>query len=137
MQQLKRRSNWPEALDAFIASRRERPFRYGPNDCARFAAGAVEAQTGVNLMAGMRYASKAGADRLIESEGGLLAALRARLPLIPPAQAGRGDVGLVDFDGADASAPAVCVVLADRLAAVGAQGLVFLPRSRLRAAFKV
>lgn len=138
MQDMKRRPDWPDALGAYIASRRAKPFSHrAQHDCARFAAGAVKAQTGANLMAGLRYTSAAGAHAALRAEGGLLAALQRRLPQIAPALARRGDVGLCNTQGPNGHMPAVCVVLGEKLAAPGLDGLVFLPRAGLRAAFRV
>lgn len=128
---------WPELLDAYIASRSRTPFEFGPNDCARFANGAVLAMTNANLMAAMRYNSARGAARILKREGGLRAALARRLPEISPARAQRGDVGLVQVQTPTGLALAACVVLGDKLAAPGPAGVTYLARAHLRAAFKV
>lgn len=49
-----RRSNWEELLALYIDRVRDQPFEWGQHDCAHFAAGAVKAITGVDLMEGWR-----------------------------------------------------------------------------------
>lgn len=134
---MKRFSDWPERLARYIASRTATPFKYGPHDCARFANGAVIAQTGVNVMTGLRYSSAAGAQRILNAEGGLHAAMAARLPEIPPAMARRGDVGLVRVETPTGVMLSACVVLADKLAAATNVGVTYRPRSDLVTAFRI
>jgi len=49
MTPLHRLPDWRPRLVSFVNSVRARPFAYGTHDCALFAAGAVEAMTGVDL----------------------------------------------------------------------------------------
>lgn len=51
---MNRLPDWLPRLAAYIASVRGAPFAYGSFDCALFAAGAVEAMTGVDLSEGLR-----------------------------------------------------------------------------------
>ena len=46
--------NWQKALNDFIQSRMDTPFQWGTNDCCMFAGDAVEAITGVDVMAPFR-----------------------------------------------------------------------------------
>lgn len=87
-----------EAMTAAIAARGTVPFDWKANDCARFAAAVVEAQTGKRPLKGLRWRTAAGAKRVIERLGGMEAALDARLTPVPPSMAKRGDVAGVPDD---------------------------------------
>ena len=50
--------DWRTRLAAYLAAGRAKPFAYGEHDCARFAAGAVEAVTGDNPGAGLGIATR-------------------------------------------------------------------------------
>ena len=92
---MKRFTDWPARLAAYLEQHRATPFAWGENDCAVFAAGAVKAITGVDLLPADRWQSVREASRAIVRLGGLRAALDARLPAVPVAYAQRGDVLLV------------------------------------------
>jgi hypothetical protein len=115
---LRRHEDWDLRLHAYFELKRRRKFRYGQQDCCRFAVFGVLAMTGVDLMEGVaRYRTKEGAELAIQAIGGgdLEAAAEAiaqkfEMPEVPVAMAQRGDVvlmdtdrgpalGLVDFDG--------------------------------------
>ena len=88
-----------DAWLAEMARRARMPFDWRRNDCARYAAACVKAQTGRNALHGLRWASKAGAARVLLRLGGMEAAVDARLTRIAPAMAMRGDVaGVFDPD---------------------------------------
>jgi hypothetical protein len=76
------------------------PYAWGQHDCALFAAGAVEAMTGIDFAAEFRgkYEDEDGARRLLTSLGcedvGDLAS--RYLPEITPAEARRGDVVMIE-----------------------------------------
>lgn len=93
--------DWPERLNEFIEGRRERPFSWGANDCALFAADAIVQMTGVDLAKPWRgYRSERGALTRIQKAGGLREiALAAGLIEKPAGLAQRGDVVLVMQDG--------------------------------------
>lgn len=82
-----------DALLAFIAGRTNTPHDWRTNDCARYAAGAVEAQTGRRPLHGLgRWGTFAGACRVLAKLGGMEAATSSRLKPISPAMASRGDI---------------------------------------------
>lgn len=92
-----RKEGWENILDAEIEKARALTFEWGRNDCVTWAANVVLALTGADLITDLRgtYATKQGAYRLIRETGGTLAGcVDARLPRIPIAFAGRGDVVL-------------------------------------------
>jgi len=96
-QQGMRRADWQLQLSAFVQERSDRPFDWGSNDCCTFAAGAVEALTGRNPMAGIEsYATEFGALRMVEEGGGLHALATSLLGAsVSPLLAAVGDVVLV------------------------------------------
>ena len=76
-----------------------KPFAYGEHDCARFAAGAVEAVTGADPSAGLgiRYTTLAGGRRALVARGyrDPVAFVREHFAEIPVAQARMGDLAVV------------------------------------------
>lgn len=92
---IQRLPDWPERLAAYMAAMRPRRYVLGQHDCAQFAAGAVQAVTGRNvLLAQWRDVSEAL--QVLRAQRGLRAAVDAVLPrLAVPALAQRGDVVLV------------------------------------------
>lgn len=48
---MRRFEDWPVCLDAYLMERATAPFVFGEHDCCQFARGAVEAMTGINVMA--------------------------------------------------------------------------------------
>ena len=122
---LRRFEDWPRRLDAAIEAARERPFCWGENDCALFAADVVVALTGEDLAAYGRgqYDSAETARRMINAGGGLaVIATKALGEPIPVAQARRGDVVLRCGD----HGPSLGICLGARCAFTGIEGLVFL-----------
>lgn len=79
------------------AQRRGFAWRRG-RDCVSFALGAVQAQTGIDLLDGIAlWSTRHEALEVARALGGLEAALDTRMDRIPPALAARGDVaGLPD-----------------------------------------
>jgi len=104
-------------LQALVASRLRRPFKWGAHDCALFVADCAAACTGHDPAPDLRgrYASERGAARVLRAELGarpaaeLLAGIvAARLgPEILPAMAAPGDAGLAEQGGR--AILAVCV----------------------------
>ena len=130
-----RREDWPEALHALVDLRAGMPFAWGYQDCCAFAAAAVEAMTGIDPMADLRgYHSRETAEAILAAQGGLEAAVTARLgEPVGTALARRGDVVLVDV--ARVSALGIC--LGDFAAAPGPRGLEWVDRAFWRAAWRV
>lgn len=83
-----------DALLGFLAERRGMPFAWGrdANDCVSFAAGAVKAQTGQDVLGRHVWTSRLGALRVARRNGGLVALVTEQLTLIAPAAAMRGDI---------------------------------------------
>lgn len=68
---LTRYPDWPLRLAHSIEARRSRPFAWGTNDCAIFAADMIEAITGRDFAIAFRgrYKSKAGSVRMLRAHG--------------------------------------------------------------------
>lgn len=121
--------DWPDRLAAFIASRENRPLKWGrlANDCGSFVAAAALAirEDGLDLMIGIpEYATAADADMIV---GDSYAALMdARLPRRESAGlAQRGDIVLAELRGRET----LLVVEGDFLVGPGARKLERVPRS--------
>lgn len=132
--------DWPTRLAEHMASVKDLPFAWVSNDCCTFAAAAVIAITGTDLMAPLRgrYAGKPGAVRLIARAGGLQALVSQYLgePLPRHEMAGRGDVML--FPMAEPYGPhALGVCVGAYVAAPGPEGRVLLPLAAATAAWRV
>lgn len=89
--------NWESKLSDYMESNRDNAFKYGTWDCCIFAAGAVEAITGVNHLKKFKYKTKKTAEKLLTENGGIEAALNERFESISiPVMAGRGDIILFE-----------------------------------------
>lgn len=133
-----RRKDWEAALHDAIARHAALPFEWGRVDCITFPADCVLAMTGVDVIAEERgkYNSDIGAGRRLVANdcrdvGDWLA---RKLPEIHPVRMGRGDVGVIEKDGAISGV--VCIGPQVVGKAVGL-GLAYLPRSAAVRAFKV
>lgn len=140
MQHLTRLDDWRARLAAEMDRQRRVPFAWGKQDCAiGFAAGIVEALTGVDMARGFRgkYASPRGALKLLMDEGAdsLTAFVAARLPEVHPAFANVGDIGVVASDGH--LGQALCMIDASGLVVMTEQGHGRRPRGDLVTAFKI
>lgn len=127
--------DWPERLAAYIAARETRRFEWGKGaqDCCSFAAGAVAAITGRDVMADIPpYSSAEEADVILTTP--LEALLDARFARRDVGFAQRGDVALARIGKLES----VVVVLGAELVGAGRpRGLVYLPRRVMRAAWAV
>lgn len=114
------------------------PFAWGAADCLGFAAAVAQRITGRDPIAHLRgrYDSEASARRVMVEEG--WTAWRdipaSMFPAVPVAEARAGDWALVE---ADDGVEAIGVVVDSRVAVKGASGIVQLPLSRVREAFRV
>lgn len=120
-----------QALTAYLDRHFATPFDWAGDDghdCARFADGAVQVQTGRSPLAelGVDWSTRRGAYRVLRRLGGIEAAVGRvlwRRPIV--AHAVRGDVALVSH----AAGVVLAVVEGRTLAAPAEQGLVRLPRT--------
>lgn len=114
------------------ARRRAFAWRRG-RECVGFAGACIAAQTGRDPLAGVpHWRTRAEALAVAEAEGGLIAAIDARLDRVPPAMAGRGDIaGLPD----PLFGVRLMVVEGDTLVGPGRRGLERLPRAAMTMAW--
>lgn len=117
--------NWPLVLNQKVEEWRHVSLEYGGSDCFQFAAEVVLALTGVEHRGNFpRYASRAEAEAIIASHGGVSGIVTAALGASKPvARAMRGD--LVFLDVGEGAAVGVC--LGVNCCAPGPHGLVFKP----------
>lgn len=117
------------ALLALLERRRARRFSWRSQDCVRFAAAAIKAQTGRDPLKGLpRWRSRREALALARAEGGLEAAVDKRLTRVAPARAQRGDIaGVPD----PIFGVRLMVIEGATLVGPGALGLERQPRSAM------
>lgn len=137
-----RHAGWEMAFVDAVAAHQAAPFGFGTSDCLTLVADVDLAMTGHDPLAGRRgsYDSAAGAAALLAEMGfaDVGAALAATYPEVAPAEARRGDAGVVDSDGTLAAV----VVMGDRVmgkapGTSNGAGVTFWPRSALLRAFRV
>ena len=131
-----RLNDWPERLDALVRARADWPFVWGVNDCCTFAADAVQALTGVDVMGTLRqrYQSAFEALGLTQELGGLRAAVTSVLGQpVDPAFCTVGDILLVMNDGREL----VAVCNGATALAPGPRGLATITNPEVLAAWRV
>lgn len=134
---LARLPGWRAALAVEVEVHRRRPFAWGSEDCALFAADCVRAMTGVDLAEALRgrYRSQKGAGRVLAAAGfgNVAELLAASLNEIPPAFAGVGDLAVI----AGPAGPSVGIVIGGLIAARAADGIASVPLARASQAFRI
>ena len=98
-----RPEGWEDRLLEEIERHRQLPFEYGTSDCLTFAVDCANAITIGNVMANQRnYSTQAGAFKALKNAGfdNVGDALASEFEEIPPAFAGRGDLGVIEGDEA-------------------------------------
>lgn len=94
--------DWRPRLTEYVIAARARAFRPGAFDCALFAAGAIEAMTGIDPAASWRggYRTLEDGEALLRSQGYTdhVDAVAALLEEVPPALARAGDMAVVETD---------------------------------------
>jgi hypothetical protein len=132
-----RLEDWPLRLNNHIEEWRHKKFEWGKADCALFCLYAEKAICGSSRFDDFigKYRSAAGSVKALLKIGGgdLAASVGARLAEIETSKAQRGDVALIDTPAGDA----LSLVIGDKVAAMGKDGLVFLPLSAAKKAWKV
>lgn len=105
-----RQPDWKLRLIQYLSEAARTPFAPGRHDCALFAAGAVEAMTGMDYARPFkgRYTTLKGGLRILREAGfaDAVALAAAWLPEIAPAFAAPGDLAVIDT----AAGPALGVV---------------------------
>ena len=98
---LTKRSDWQAQLCRYLSDVACKPFRPGTHDCARFAAGAVEVQTGVDLARGWQaYRTLEQGQEMLRAHGysGHIDLVAGLLPEVPVLRARVGDIAVLDGD---------------------------------------
>lgn len=141
-----RLAGWEDRVIQVVADHGARPFewggRRGGSDCHMMAMDAVAAVTGADPYADERgrYSTRIGALRRFTARGfaWLGDAYAAVLDEIPPAQAQRGDIGLVLVDdGKGRTVEAAVVILPPHAHGKSETGAVRVPVSAVTRAFRV
>ena len=132
-----RLANWPDLLANHIEEWRHKKFEWGRADCALFCLYAEKAICGSSRFDDFigQYRSAAGSVKALLKigAGDLAASVGARLDEIEPVKAQRGDVALIDTPDGDA----LSLIVGDKVAAMGKDGLVFLPLSAAKKVWRV
>jgi hypothetical protein len=133
-----RRPDWQPCLFAYLADVTRRPLAPGRHDCALFAAGAVEAMTGVDPAAAWRgrYTSFNAGLKALKKAGfrDHIALVASHFPEVAPAFAQVGDLGVIRLLG---ELPALGIFTGEHLAVLRDSGLGFVPREMAPEAWRV
>jgi len=128
---------WEKRLNAVVAAHQALPGEWGVSDCFIIADDAVEAVTGEQMYPGARgYKTDAGAAKQLRKHGfeSVRQAFAGKFDEIPVAMAQRGDIGVIERDGAFSGGVFTAIGFMTR-----AHGgpIEFVPIDRVTAAFKV
>ena len=138
MTPIQRRPDWRSCLTIHLDKVARDPFIYGTHDCALFAAGCVEAMTGVDLARRYRgiYATLKGGLKLLAVDGfdSHVAVVRAHFAEVPPSFAQVGDIMVLRVD---AGIDALGIDLGERIAVLRTGELGMAPRAAAIAAYRV
>ena len=133
-----RLADWSARLSDYVTRCANTPYALGHHDCALFAAGAVEAVTGVDPAAQWRgrYSTKAGGLRALARAGYAdhIVATAGILPEIAPAFAAVGDIACVADP--DTGQPVLGLVQGEMIYVLREDGLGLLPRGAMTRAFR-
>lgn len=118
-----RLENWEKKLNEHLDT--IEPFKWGTNDCCMFAVRCVEVMTGIDYGKKFRgYKTSLGAQKHLDKYGGVEGIATECLGESKnPKLAKRGDV--ISHENDDAIALGICV--GSKIAAIGKDGVVFLP----------
>lgn len=134
---IRRHDDWQKNLTGYLLARSRQDWAYGTMDCALFAAGAVEAMTGVDLAEGYRghYGTLKEGVKLLRNEGvrDHVALAAALFEEIHPAYARPGDLAVLET----AEGPALGVVQGEHVYVGSPRGLKMPSRMEAVRAFRV
>lgn len=132
-----RLSGWEKRLNAVVAAHQALPGDWGVSDCFIIPDDAVEAVTGEKMYPDARgYKTEAGAAKQLRKRGfdNVRQAFAAKLDEIPVAMAQRGDIGVIERDGAFSGGVFTAIGFMTRSHSGPVE---FVPIDRVTAAFKV
>lgn len=120
-----RLEGWERRLDDYLLS--IGPFEWGKTDCCMFIVGAVKSMTGVNHGIKYNYKNAIEAHKILKQHNGVEAIATTHFGK-PKAVlfCRRGDV--VSIDSGNGIALGIC--LGGKIAAMQAEGLIYLPMSK-------
>ena len=123
---MSRNADWVDQMFATIEAHTDLPFEWGVNDCCIFVARVIDAMTSSTIEADLsaEYHDEETALAFIASHGSLEAAVSVFLGDPVPGMAMRGDAVLLD----GGNGPALGIMLGDVIAAMGPDGIVYMPR---------
>ena len=131
--------DWRVRLTEYLGQVSRRTFRPGVHDCALFAAGAVEAMTGIDPAASWRGSYRSIADGVKALRGAgfgdHLELVAALLEPVAPALARVGDIAVVPAD--DEGVMALGVVQGESVYVLQPGGLALLGRLSIQKAYRV
>lgn len=128
--------NWERSLRDTVDQHRALPFDWGRSDCFTFPMDCVAAMTGADPSDGARtWSDESGAKRALVARGfsSVADAFASAFAEISPGLARRGDLVAFAYDGA------ICggICLGSSCVGKGVGGLVFVPRTLAKRAFRV
>lgn len=138
-----RKSNWPAALTLFLEEKANQPFVWGENDCCMFTADWLAILLGEypGMAKELRgtYSDALSAQKVLSSLGGVEQVVadycaEKGFNEVPAALAQRGDIATVDTEHLG---PALGVVEGSQVAYAGEQGVVRVPVSTVRKAWRI
>lgn len=117
-------------LHEYIASQLPKPFAYGIFDCVIFAAEWVKISTGIDYLADLpKWSTAKEALRIVQSLGGMEAALDCRFTRINPNLAKDGDIAL--YKGC------MCIFSGSQIVGPNINGLEFVKRTEAECAWSL
>lgn len=133
-----KKSGWENRLTAYIRLAADSPFRPGQLDCALFFAGAVKEIRGDDYVTEWKdkYKSIAKGKAMLQKMGfdDHIAYAESILETWPtPLMAQRGDGAVIEVDGGDA----LGIVQGEYIYAMGLNGIVIVPLTEAKKAFKI
>jgi hypothetical protein len=137
---MQRLPDWQNRLSAWLAGIARQRFAPGELDCAIFAAGAVQAQTGLDLAANWRgrYRTLRNGLAHLRREGFAdhVALVAAHLPEVAVSEARPGDIAVLDMGG---ETPVLGVFQGSHVYVLIEDGMGFtlLPAEQVLRAFRV
>lgn len=72
---MKRLENWQKSFSEFLDQHREKPFKWGENDCVYFVSKAVKSVTGEDHHSQYVYDEKSGAEEILKNNRGIVGLL--------------------------------------------------------------